>query len=217
MAEKTLVPTKQYLQTGSHIGARFKTGGMKKYIFKKRRDGLNVMDVETIDKKIRTTASFLSQYEPESIVVVSKKQYGQVPVKKFAEATGAQKILGRFIPGTFTNPEGKKFVEPKVLLATDPGSDWQAIKEAVKIRIPVVALCKTDNSTKNIDIVLPINNNGRQSLALAYWLLAREFLKSKKLIKKDSDFKENVESFEYPVQGEKQKEKTYPEKAVKTA
>lgn len=205
MVEKTLVPTKKYLQTGSHIGSKFKTGGMSKYIFKKRKDGLKVLDVSTIDDKIRTAGSFLSVYEPEKIAIVSRKQYGQTPVKKFAKTTGAKAFLGRFVPGTFTNPTGKEFFEPKILIVTDPSSDKQSIQEAVKIRIPIIALCSTDNSVENIDLIIPINNNGRQSLALVYWLIAREYQKNRGAIKDYDEFNETPESFEFKGSEERPK------------
>jgi len=209
MVEQTLVPTKKYLQTGSHIGARFKTDGMKRYIFKKRKDGLKVLEVNAIDEKLRMAATFLAGYEPEKIAVISRKQYAQTPVKKFAKILGAKAFTGRFVPGTFTNPEGKEFFEPKVIFVADPNADSQAVKEATAIKAPIVALCSTDNTTNNIDLVVPINNNGRQSLALAYWVILREILKTKKVIKKDEDFKEEIETFEFKLKEEKSTDKRF--------
>lgn len=206
MSEKNLVALEKYLKTGSHIGTRFKTGDMKRYIFKARKDGLKVLDVETIDARIKTTANFLNNFELSKIVVVSRKAYGHTAAKKFAEATGAKEITGRFMPGTFTNPRARLFVECDALIITDSEYDRQAIKEAVKIRIPVVALSSTNNSIENIDLVIPINNKGRKSLALAYWLLARELLKMKGEIKKDEDFSMNPEDFEYQLkEGEEER------------
>lgn len=213
-AEKTLVPTKKYLQTGAHIGARFKTYGMKKFIFKKRKDGLKVLEIEKIDEKIRAAAKLLSNYKPKDIIVVSRKQYGQTPAKKLAEAIGARALTARFVPGTFTNPEGKEFLEPKVLISIDSDVDQQAVKEATKIRIPVISLCSTNNATENIDLIIPINNNGRQSLALACWLIAKEYLKNTGAIKKDDDFKESPESFEHKVKDEKEQPEAGKEEAA---
>lgn len=204
--ERTLIPTKEYLKTGCHIGAKFKTVGMKKYIFKKRPDKLKVMDINTIDGKIKATANFLAKFDAKDIVIVSRKQYGQTPVKKFSEAIGSNYVTGRFIPGLFTNPDTKKFCEPRVLMVTDPNTDNQSIKEAVDIKIPVIGLCSTDNNTDYLDIIIPMNNKGRQSLALVYWLLAREVLKARGDLKNDADFKEKIEDYEFPLEEVKAKE-----------
>ncbi len=207
MVEKTLVPAKDYLQTGAHIGAKFKSEGMRKFVYKSRKDKLKVLDVGTIDERIRIAAGFLASFEPEKIVVVSQKEYGQTPAKKFAELTGVKSLLGRFVPGAFTNPNSKLFVEPSVLLVTDPNSDKQAIKEAKKMRIPVVAMCSTDNQTKNVDLIIPINNKGRKSLALAYWLLAREILRKWGKVKTEKDFTAKTSEFEFVIDEKSQRAK----------
>ncbi|MBU0635444.1 30S ribosomal protein S2 [Candidatus Micrarchaeota archaeon] len=201
MAESNqLIPTEKYLTTGSHIGTTFKTGDMRRYIFKKRKDRLYVLDVENIDKRLRIASQFLAQYPFEKIVVVARRLYSQIPAKKFAELTGCKAITGRFVPGTFTNPNHKNFIEPKVLIVADPESDSQAVTEATKQRIPVVALASTHNYLKFIDLAIPINNKGRKSLALVFWVLTREMLKERGDIKKDSEFSTPLEAFEYQIQ-----------------
>lgn len=199
MEEKTLLPLERYLKTGSHIGTRFKTGDMQRYIFKARKDGLKVLDVETIDNRIKIAAGFLNNYELPRIMAVSRKTYGHAAVKKFAEATGTKCLTGRFMPGTFTNPNARGFLECDAIIITDPEYDRQAIEESVKKRIPVIALCSTNNYLSNIDLIIPINNKGRKSIALAFWLIARELLKLKGIIKKDEEFKTQAEEFEYQL------------------
>ncbi len=197
--EDHLVEMDEYLKTGCHIGTKFKTGDMRRYIFKQRRDGLKVLDVETIENRLRIAARFLANFDAAGIVVVARKTYGQEPAKKFAEAIGGKAVLGRFVPGTFTNPNAKKFVEPKVVIVTDPDSDKQVLREVQKTKAPVVAMCSTNNNLTTIDLVIPINNKGRKSLALAYFLLAREILKEKGTIKKNEDFEKKLEDFEYKL------------------
>lgn len=207
-ASKYLVELDQYLKTGSHIGTRFKTGDMRKYIFKQRKDGLKVLDVETIDSRLRIAAKFLARFDTASIVVVARKTYGQQPAKMFAEAVGGKAILSRFVPGTFTNPKAKNFAEPKAVIVTDPDSDRQVLREVEKTRAPVVAMCSTNNNLRTVDLVIPINNKGRKSLALAYFLLAREILKEKGVIKKNEDFAKKLEDFEYKLtEGQLEKER----------
>lgn len=206
MKEKTLVPLEKYLKTGSHIGTAFKTGDMHRYIFKQRKDGLRVLDVENIDSRIKIAADFLSGFENAKIVSVARKLYSHAPVKMFSEMVGGKALVGRFVPGTFTNHGAKEFVEPAVVLVSDPDSDAQAVDEATRIRVPVVALCSTNNSFKNVDLVVPINNKGRKSLALAYWLLAREILKNNGTIKTDEDFGKTTEDFEYKMKASEAEE-----------
>lgn len=197
---KTLVDAELYLKTGCHIGTKFKTGEMRRYIFKVREDGLKVLNVETLDDRIRVAANFLAQFEGQRIAVVSRKLYGQTPATKFAEAIGGKAFLGRFVPGTFTNPVSEHFFEPVAVIVTEPEPDFQAIDEARKAKAPVLALCSTNNSTRAVDVVIPVNNKGRKSLALVYWLLARETLKGRDELKKDSEFEKSVEEFEYKIE-----------------
>src|SRR3989344_111001 len=200
-----LVETEKYLNTGSHIGTKFKSGDMRKYIYKVRKDGLNVLDVQTIDGRLKAAAKFLSKFSGEKVAVISRKSYGQTPAKEFAKALGGIALCGRFIPGTFTNPQCTRFVEPQVVVVTDPEYDVQAIEEASVIRVPVIALASTNNSLKNIDISIPINNKGRKSIALAYWILAREILKEKGL----EPLSKTVDDFEYKMKEGEEEEKRF--------
>ncbi len=174
-----LVNLDEYLAAGVHIGTQQKTKDMLPFIYKVRPDGLYVLDVKKTDERIRVAAKFLARFQPDKILVVSRRQYGHKPIKKFAELTGAKAIAGRFIPGTLTNPQLEFFLEPDVLVATDPRGDEQAVLEASRIGIPVVALCDTDNSLARVDLAIPTNNKGRKALAVIYWLLAREVLRNR--------------------------------------
>ena len=204
-AQQTLVDSETYLKSGAHIGTRFKSWEMKRYIFKIRKDGLNVLDVGTLDERIRFAANFLAKFPPQKILVVARKLYTQIPVKVFAQAIGAKAIAGRFVPGTLTNPKSANFIEPGIVFTAEPEPDGQAIEEARKANIPVISLASTNNSFRNIDLVIPTNNKGRKSLALVYWLLAREFLKATGSIATNEEFTKTVEDFEYKMQeGEKE-------------
>ncbi len=172
-----LVAPDDYLAAGVHIGTQIKTGDMKKFIFKVRQDGLYVLDIRKLDERIRVAAKFLSRYEPSKILLVAARQYAQKPIQMFSKAVGTDYIIGRFIPGTLTNPMLKEYREPDVVFVNDPAIDRQAVSEATIVGIPVVALCDTNNSAADIDLIIPTNNKGRKALALVYWLLAREILK----------------------------------------
>ncbi len=189
----------KYLTTGAHIGTRFKSGDMARYIYKQRRDGLKVLDVQVIDQRVKQVGQFLSKYDPKKIVVVSRKVYGKTPAEEFAKTIGASSLTGRFVPGTFTNPQGKEFIQPQVVIITEPESDMQAITEASHVRAVVIALASTNNLLTNVDIAIPINNKGRKSLALVYWLLAREFMVATGQIANEEAFTRTVDEFEYPL------------------
>ncbi len=83
-------------------------------------------------------------------------------------------------------------------MVTDPAADAQALSEAVKSGLPVVAICDANNRLRNVDLALPANNKGRRSLALVYWLLARETLKLRGTLTSDLEFElaENVDDWE---------------------
>jgi len=174
---ESLIPVDEYLAAGVHIGTQQKTEDMKRFVYRVRADGLYVLDVKATDDRIKTAAKFLSNFDPARILVVSARQYGQFPATMFAKVIGAKSLVGRFIPGTLTNPEYRDFTEPDVVVVTDPIGDSQAVKEAVDVGVPVVAMCDTNNMTMHIDIVIPTNNKGRKALALIYWLLAQEISK----------------------------------------
>lgn len=191
MVENLLIDRETYLKHGVHIGTTAKNKDMKKFIFRILGNGLATLDIKTIDERIRIAASFLSRYE--KILVVSRKVKN--PMKVFAEQIGATFIHGRFMPGTLTNPNYEKYIEPEVLFVSDPFLDRQAIEEALKTRIPIVALCNTFNETDYVDLVIPCNNKGRKSLPLILFLLTREILrlKGKELKLKIEDFMEPKE------------------------
>jgi len=171
-----LIPVDDYLGAGVHIGTQQKTKDMERFIHRVRTDGLYVLDVSMTDRRIRTAADFLANYDPEQILVASSRQYGRFPAEKFAEAVGARARTGRFIPGTLTNPKYDGYIEPDVVVVTDPIGDSQAVKEAITVGIPVIAMCDSNNTTSNVDLVIPTNNKGRKALSVVYWLLANETL-----------------------------------------
>lgn len=194
-----LISEGEYLTAGVHIGTKQKSEDMRKFVFKVRNDGLWVLNVEETDRRIRIAAKFLSRFKPENILVVAARQYGQKPVRVFAETIGAKAFPGRFVPGTLTNPSLPEYTEAEVLFVTDPAADQQALKEAVSTGIPVVGLCDANNETKYVDLIIPSNNKGRGALAMVYWLLAREILKERGEINTYEDFTLSPEDFEAPL------------------
>ena len=189
MANNTefLVPQDQYLKAGIHIGTKFRTKYMEPFIYKTRPDGLSVLNLQKIDERLKLAANLLSKYEPEDILVVSRRENGWKAVKAFEEFTGCKVFAGRYPPGILTNPNLKKYMEVKVVLVTDSWPDRNAMKDAMQLGIPVIALCDTNNQSNEIDLVVPCNNKGKKSLGLIFYILAREYLKARKVLKEDEE------------------------------
>ena len=197
--EELLLSEEVYLTSGTHIGTRQKTAGMMPFIYKVRNDGLYIIDVRKTDERLKIAAKFLARFDPSKIIVASVRQYGHKPITEFAKHVGAVALPGRFVPGTLTNPKLNNYIEPDVILITDPMVDAQALSEASSIGIPIVALCDTNNETKFVDLLIPTNNKGRRALAIIYWLLTREILLEKGKIKSRDEFKLTVEDFEAEI------------------
>lgn len=191
--ENMLVDKTEYLTAGIHIGMKSCTPFMKKFVYKVREDGVAVFNLKMLDERILAAAKFLSGFS--KMMVSSRKEAAGKAVTVFAKVTGAKAIAGRFPPGTLTNPSFRDFYEPDVILVADPLVDEQIVKEAKKKRIPIVAICNTFNSARDIDLVIPMNNNGKKSLALVFWILAREILKERGELKKGIKFKMKIEDF----------------------
>jgi small subunit ribosomal protein S2 len=193
MAEEDnmLVDKTEYLTAGIHIGMKSCTPFMKRFVYKLRDDGVSVFNLKMLDERLLAAAKFISGFS--KIMVVSRKEAAGKAVTVFAKTIGAKAIAGRFPPGTLTNPSFKEFYEPDLLVVADPLVDEQAVREAKKKRIPIVAICNTFNGARDIDFVVPMNNNGRKALALAFWILSKEVLKERGELK--DKFKMKIEDF----------------------
>ncbi len=171
---------KLILTTGIRIGTNVKNKHMERFIAKSN-EGVYMLDMSKTLERIDVAASFIARTLPKVAVCTSKEQ-ASVAVNKFCELTGATPIVGRFMPGTFTNPFLSTYIEPEVVLVSDPQTDTQAIVEATNAGIPVIALANTDSPLSNIDLAIPSNNRGRRAIATIYWLLVLHILSKKGLI-----------------------------------
>ncbi|HEX9197590.1 MAG TPA: 30S ribosomal protein S2, partial [Candidatus Bathyarchaeia archaeon] len=154
------------------------------------------LNIGETNEKIRIAARFMARFEPNRVMAVSSRLYGKTPVERFAEVAKTLPIVGRFMPGLISNPLQPKHAEPQVVLVTDPRADWQAIKEATAVGIPVIALCDTDNVFSGVDLVIPVNNKGRRALAVVYWLLARQVVRERGEIPQDGNIPLTIDDFE---------------------
>jgi small subunit ribosomal protein S2 len=187
---------KMILSTGIRVGTPVKTKYMMPFIIRANPEGLYILDISKTLSRIDIAAKFISRADISKVAVTSAREYGKTPVEKFCDLTHAKYILGRFMPGTFTNPALPKYMEPQIVIVTDPQADQQAVLEATRAGVPLISICNSDNVTSKVDLVIPANNRGRKALATVYWLLAREVLKKQGVIKTDSEMKIPIEDFE---------------------
>jgi small subunit ribosomal protein S2 len=190
---------KKILSTGIRVGTTVKTTFMQPFITKASPEGLYMIDLDKTLARIKTAAKFINKIEFDKILVCSGREYAFTPIEKFCEMTGAKMMLGRFMPGTLTNPSLSYYTEPKLVIISDPQIDSQAIIEATNAGIPVIGVSNTDNVTSKIDLVIPANNRGRKSLATVFWLLAREILIQKGQLSETDPMKYEIDDFETKI------------------
>ncbi len=193
--EELLLDSNEYLKSGIHIGTKFKNKYMANFIYKTRPDGLSVLNLKEIDRRLRLAVNLLSKYEPKDILIVSRRENGWKGLKKLHQLTGIRVITGRYPPGILTNTDLETFWEPKIILVCDPWTDKNAVQDAAKMGIPVIGLCDTNNQANDIDLVVPCNNKGKKSVGLVFYVIAREYMRAKGLLRGDEEMPAKIEDF----------------------
>ena len=179
--KETLVPLEDYIKCAVHLGTKVITPHMRKYVYKRRADGLSVINTVAIDKNLREAIDILVKYEPEQIYLACKREAGWPVAKKFQETTGIKTFTKKYPPGVTTNLELEDFFEAELTIICDPWIDKNALFDTARLKKPVIALCDTNNFTTHITKLIPCNNKARKSIGCILYILAREFCKAKNL------------------------------------
>ena len=193
--KEMLVPVEFYLKAGIHIGTKFKCSYMESFIYKIRPDGLYILNLEKIDERIGLAANLLSNYNPEDILIVSRRENGWKGLQQLHKLTGIKVIIGRYPPGILTNPQLETFVEPKIIMVCDPWPDKNAVEDAAKIGVPIIALCDTNNQSNKIDLVIPCNNKGKKSVGIIFYLIAKGYMQKRRMLDEGQEFPAKLEDF----------------------
>ncbi|MBU0906615.1 MAG: 30S ribosomal protein S2 [Nanoarchaeota archaeon] len=191
-----LAPIEDYLKSSMHLGTRAITPDMRPYVYKRRADSLAVFNTELLDDKLKEGVEYLAQYPPEEIVVVCKRDAGEKAARLFSKVTGITVFVKNYPAGILTNPNLDTFMEKELLLICDPWTDKAALADAKRIKMPVMAICDTNNYTMNIDKIIPGNNKSAKSLGFIFYLLAKNYVKLRKIDAEMPEISEWVENWD---------------------
>nr|6ZU5_SA0 Chain SA0, uS2 [Paranosema locustae] len=216
---------KAIILSNAHLGSTTATTNFKQYIYGRRKNDLiHVIDINEMWKKLIIAARlFVSIEDPSSIIVASNKKFGKRAVLRFCSETGATPLIGRFIPGGFTNQVINDVKESRLVVVSDTYADKQTVMEASYVNTPCIAFCNSDNSLSRVDVVIPMNNRSPLSIGCGFYLFAKviKYIKGEESF--DVDVRSEIELYFYrdPVELDmiiqEQKEKNETSFQVKDA
>lgn len=91
------------LAAQAHLGTKNCTATMERYTYRRRNDGIYVFNLAKTYEKLQLAARIIVAIEnPQDVVAISARPYGQRGVLKFGAYTGARSTVGRHTPGAST-------------------------------------------------------------------------------------------------------------------
>lgn len=193
--ELSLGPVEDFLKASMHLGTRAITPDMRQYVYKRRADSLAVFNTNLLDEKLHDAGTFLSEFAPNEIVIVCKREAGEKAMELFSKITGIRTFT-KYPAGILTNPNLDTFIETELVLISDPWTDKNALNDAKKIKIPVMAICDTNNYTKDINKIIPGNNKSSKSLGFIFYHLAKIYVDKRHIKSELAPLSEWVENWD---------------------
>jgi small subunit ribosomal protein S2 len=182
-----LIPLEEYVKVGIYLGTKVVTPQMRKYVYRRRADGLAIFNTDLIDEKLKEGIKFLSEFNPEDTILICKRQAGWRVAKLFGELTGIRVFTKKYPAGILTNIQLPDFFENKLTIITDQWIDKNALNDTLKINKKVLMLCDTNNFSKGADCVMIGNNKSEKSLGVVFYLLTKGYCKAKGIEKEIPD------------------------------
>ena len=176
-----LISLEDYVRTGIHLGTKVITPDMKKFVYRRRADSIGVLNTTLIDENIKKAIEIISKYSPSEIMLVCKREAGWEAAKILESVLGWKVFTKKYPSGIMTNIQLEKFYEPELVIVCDPWVDHNTLNDAVRTNKKVIALCDTNNFTKNVNLIIPCNNKGSKSLGLVFYLLARGYTEKRNI------------------------------------
>jgi len=183
----TLIPLEEYVKSGIYLGTRVVTPHMKKYIYRRRADGLAIFNTDIIDEKLKESGEFLAKFAPEDTILVCKRPAGWKAAKMFSQLTGIRVFTKKYPAGILTNTKLDDFFENELTIIIDSWLDKNALNDTLNVKKKVLMVCDTNNFSKGADQVIIGNNKSPKSLGVIFYLLTKQYCKARNI---DADIPE---------------------------
>merc|ERR1712071_661841 len=168
------------LAATTHIGSTNTDFQMEQYIFKRRSDGVHIINIRrTYEKLLLAARAIVAIDNPADVFVISSRPEGQRAALKFASYTKSTPIAGRFTPCSFTNQIQAAFREPMLLIinpllkpvtSTSPSLLWPTlIRPCVTLILPFPATTRLPTRLVRCSTCWPVKCSVFVASSLAIW------------------------------------------------
>ncbi len=174
-----LIPLEEYVKAGIYLGTRVVTPEMRPFVYRRRADGLAILNTDLIDEKIKEGIEYLSKFNPEDVILACKRQVGWKAAEMFGKLTGIRVFAKKYPAGILTNTQLPDFFENELTIVTDSWLDKNALNDTLNVHKKVLMICDTNNFPKGADQIIIGNNKSQKSLGVIFYLLARGYCKAR--------------------------------------
>ena len=176
-----LIPLDEYVKAGIYLGTKVVTPNMKPFVYRRRADGLAILNTDLIDEKLKEGIEYLSKFDIKDITVVCKRQAGWKVVEMFSKLTGIRAFSKKYPAGILTNIKLPDFFENELTIIVDSWLDKNALNDTLKVHKKVLMVCDTNNFPKGADKIIIGNNKSAKSLGVIFYLLTKGYCKAKNI------------------------------------